>query len=66
MQVFATVWRWWGIDKLDFIAPLIVIEICFFRNHTVYALHIGTLVGLLIQNRFTAFCQIAYEKYLHV
>ena len=66
MQVFATVWRWWGIDKLDFIAPLIVIGICFFRNHTVYALHIGTLVGLLIQNRFTSFCQIAYEKYLHV
>lgn len=118
IQAFATVWRWWGIDKLDFIprfgvdilglltsftglamysecawcfhphdvlssclksrwspkmmklfniiAPLIVIGICFFRNHTVYALHIGTLVGLLIQNRFTSFCQIAYEKYLHV
>ncbi|MDB6220100.1 hypothetical protein [Lactobacillus amylovorus] len=50
----------------NIIAPLIVIGICFFRNHTVYALHIGTLVGLLIQNRFTLFCQIAYEKYLHV
>ena len=115
MQAFATVWRWWSIDKLDFIprfgvdilgllisftslamysecawcfhphdalssclksrwspkmmklfniiAPLIVIGICFFKNRTIYALHIGTVVGLLIQSRYTSFCQITYEKY---
>lgn len=47
--------------------PLLVIAITFIiKNHTVYALHIGTVVGLLMQSRFTEFCQIEYDKYLHI
>lgn len=47
-------------------APLLIILICLGKNRTVFALNIGTVVGLLIQSRFTSFCQIEYEKYLHI
>lgn len=118
MQLFATIWRWGGIDTLPFAprlafdilgllisftglamysecawcfhpndalssclkgrwspkmmkifniaAPLLIILICLGKNRTVFALNIGTVVGLLIQSRFTSFCQIEYEKYLHI
>ena len=54
------------MKTFNIVAPLIVIGFCFFKSHTIYALHVGTLIGLLIQSRFTSFCQIEYEKYLHV
>ena len=44
------------------ITPLVVIAICFLKNYTIYALHLGTVVGLLMQSRFTLFCQIQYKK----
>lgn len=46
----------------NIIAPLVVIAICFLKNYTIYALHLGTVVGLLVQSRFTSFCQIQYKK----
>ncbi|WP_186822952.1 hypothetical protein [Lactobacillus johnsonii] len=42
----------------NMITPLVVIAICFLKNYTIYALHLGTVVGLLMQSRFTLFCQI--------
>lgn len=50
----------------NLIIPLLVIFICFFKNHTIYALHIGTLIGILFQNRIMEFFQISYSKYLHI
>ncbi|OYS09650.1 hypothetical protein CBF65_02540 [Lactobacillus johnsonii] len=46
----------------NMITPLVVIAICFLKNYTIYALHLGTVVGLLMQSRFTLFCQIQYKK----
>lgn len=50
----------------NIIVPLVIIFLCSFKNHTIFALHIGTIIGLLIQTRFTGFCQIKYDKYLHI
>ena len=46
----------------NMITPLVVIAICFLKNYTIYALHLGTVVGLLMQSRFTLFCQIQYKS----
>lgn len=46
----------------NMITPLVVIAICFLKNYTIYALPLGTVVGLLMQSRFTLFCQIQYKK----
>lgn len=54
------------MKEFNIIVPLIIIFICAFKNHTIYALHIGTIIGLLIQSRFTSLCQITYDKYLHI
>ena len=50
------------MKDFNIIAPLVVIAICFLKNYTIYALHLGTVVGLLMQSRFTSFCQIQYKK----
>lgn len=46
----------------NMIALLVVIAICFLKNYTIYALRLGTVVGLLMQSCFTSFCQIQYKK----
>ena len=46
----------------NMIALLVVIAICFLKNYTIYALRLVTVVGLLMQSRFTSFCQIQYKK----
>lgn len=50
----------------NLVVPLLVIAICFCKNHTVYALHIGTLIGIFLQSKFTEYFQIEYSRYLHI
>ena len=50
------------MKDFNIIAPLVVIVICLLKNYTICALHLGTVVGLLMQSRFTSFCQIQYKK----
>ena len=50
------------MTDFNIIAPLVVIVICLLKNYTICALHLGTVVGLLMQSRFTSFCQIQYKK----
>ena len=61
-----TKWNPKLMKLFNLIIPLLVIFICFFKNHTIYALHIGTLIGVLFQNRIMEFFQIYYSKYLHI
>ena len=42
----------------NMIALLVVIAICFLKNYTIYALRLGTVVGLLMQSRFTSFVSV--------
>ncbi|MEN2515445.1 hypothetical protein [Lactobacillus johnsonii] len=39
----------------NMIALLVVIAICFLKNYTIYALRLGTVVGLLMQSRFAKY-----------
>lgn len=40
----------------NMVLPIIIIVICVLHNHALYAVHVGTIVGLLTQARIVNFC----------
>ena len=43
------------MKDFNIIDPLVVIAICLLKNYTICALHLGTVVGLLMQSRFAKY-----------
>lgn len=52
------------MKDFNIIDPLVVIAICLLKNYTICALHLGTVVGLLMQSRFTGSILFPVDEYL--
>ncbi|RVU70800.1 MULTISPECIES: hypothetical protein [Lactobacillus] len=61
-----TKWNPKFMKLFNLIIPLLIIFALFFKNHTIYALHVGTIIGLLFQNRISEFFEIEYSRLLRI
>ena len=50
----------------NLVIPLLIILLLFFKNHTIYALHVGTVIALLFQHGISEFFDIEYGHILHI
>lgn len=50
----------------NIVLPLLIISLCVIKNHTVYALNLGTVIGFFTQNWVVSFWQRHFVRHCHL
>lgn len=50
------------MQSFNMFLPILIVVLCAFHNHAVFAVNVGTVIGFLLQGRFVNFCDDVWER----